>query len=392
MDHIYSTSIVIDGAEYVTTDKTVVVDNDGDPSTPDVALNGNVNEGSEVQVLLDDDEIVMLVIDKDSNTNNGGSGSHDEYAPTVALAADNKLNIEYYHGDNEPTSDEVKEMILAQIDGAETVAYRGGQYVVTYDDGTQDKLTPVATPLYRITYNDKDYFLADTKTLDVNTDATVLSVATAENGAVTYTKENTPSDEYTVAKKDAVLVDGYLVDVASSGATVTYATSNGNTITSSDKYVAAGDVVTVTAPAKKTVTVKDSDSKVILTTSGTDKFTMPESNVTMEATDTPIDVTITLAGLSDGKLTIGSDEFEATLSADKAKGGDTVTVTVKPTKTVSASEVSIKLTTSDGATITPADTTGIKFVAGNGTSTSYEFSVELDNTNENVTLTLAQKD
>ena len=394
VDHIYSTSIVIDGAEYVTTDKTVVVDNDGDPSTPDVALNGNVNEGSEVQVLLDDDEIVMLVIDKDSNTNNGGSGSHDEYAPTVALAADNKLNIEYYHGDNEPTSDEVKEMILAQIDGAETVAYRGGQYVVTYDDGTQDKLTPVATPLYRITYNDKDYFLADTKTLDVNTGATVLSVATAENGAVTYTKENTPSDKYTVNKdnKDVVLVDGYKVTDSTSGGikSISYETAKGAAITPADdsgKYIAAGDVVVVEAAENKTITATatDKNNTVLLTTSDKGEFTMPESEVVLTAKTT---VTVTLKGVTEGVFTAtnGSDKFSVIIDKTSAQAGDTVKVTVENLTDMSAT-VTVKLTATNGSTISPNSTTGIEYAAGTLAGQVRVFNVTLaDNATETLTV------
>ena len=391
VDHIYSTSIVIDGAEYVTTDKTVVVDNDGNPSTPDVALNGNVNEGSEVQVLLDDDEIVMLVIDKDSNTNNGGSGSHDEYAPTVALDyKNNKVTISYYHKDAEPTTDEIKEMILAQVDGAESVSYRGGQFVITYDDGTQDKLDYDFVSLYRITYNSKDNFLAKDETLTVNTGATVLSVATADDGAVTYTKETTSGDKYTVTAADVVLVDGYKVtDNTSSGAkSISYETANGDKITPADdsgKYIAAGDVVVVEAAENKTVTAtaKDKNNTVLMTTADKGEFTMPESEVELTAKTT---VTVELAGLSDGVYTAGSDKFSVTIDKTSAQAGDTVKVTVKNLTDMSAT-VTVKLTATNSSTISPDGSTGIEYAAGTLAGQVRVFNVTLaDNATETLTV------
>ena len=64
VSRIYTNSVVTTAGEYLIDGNTVVIDNDGNPGTPDVALKGALAKGDEVQFLLDDDTIVMIVITK----------------------------------------------------------------------------------------------------------------------------------------------------------------------------------------------------------------------------------------------------------------------------------------------------------------------------------------
>ena len=57
------TTVVVKGEEYKLTDETVVIDNVGNPGTPDAIFNGAVDEGDTVELIYNDsNEILMLVI------------------------------------------------------------------------------------------------------------------------------------------------------------------------------------------------------------------------------------------------------------------------------------------------------------------------------------------
>ena len=57
------TTIVVGDEEYKLTDATVVIDNVGNPGTPDAILNGAVSKGDTVMGIINDDkEVLMLVI------------------------------------------------------------------------------------------------------------------------------------------------------------------------------------------------------------------------------------------------------------------------------------------------------------------------------------------
>ena len=64
VSRVYTNSVVTSAGEYLIDANTVVVDNDGNPSKPSVALKGALAKNDEVEFLLDDDTIVMIVITK----------------------------------------------------------------------------------------------------------------------------------------------------------------------------------------------------------------------------------------------------------------------------------------------------------------------------------------
>ena len=101
------TTIVVGGTEYKLTDETVVIDNVGNPSTPDAVLNGAVSKGDTVMGIKNSDgEVLMLVINyygddtmKDASASdieaalaeNGTVYVSGEMTGTINVAADQTL-------------------------------------------------------------------------------------------------------------------------------------------------------------------------------------------------------------------------------------------------------------------------------------------------------------
>jgi len=83
VDSTSRNTIVIGKAEYVISDKTVVIDNIDNPGTPEAALGGAIVDGQKVMMIVDDDDALMVVITEDADEKGTTPEDHKCSAETL---------------------------------------------------------------------------------------------------------------------------------------------------------------------------------------------------------------------------------------------------------------------------------------------------------------------
>ena len=244
----------------------------------------------------------------------------------------------------------------------ERVSIRSGTdpyaYEVTIEetDGYSSIYDVLIEDVRRITYNNRDYFLAEDESIDVNSPV-VLSVSTT-GGVTSYAdasaRVSSPSTGkyiYTLdapvavgSRTDIVIVDGWKID-----STVFISNPATEVVTvSGAKYAAAGVTLKLGSGAGYTLTIAADDGTVIKTidavTAGDYDYTMPAQNIDVTYAVTP--VTVTLNGVIGSIAATTNGEYSIYVPATAESGKDvTIEITVEKAPSVSTT---IKL--NDGST------------------------------------------
>ena len=134
VSRVYTNSVVTTGtteSEYLINGNTVVIDNDGNPGTPDVALKGALAKGDDVQFLLDDDTIVMIVVTKHEGTEEDNT---PEATDGVSMINKDYQNPVFYTEDGHTISDDTMVAVLVEaLQNDKNVSDIGVEgYVVSY--------------------------------------------------------------------------------------------------------------------------------------------------------------------------------------------------------------------------------------------------------------------
>ena len=285
------------------------------------------------------------------------------YEPNLYDVTGNVITIRKYVFDDLSSRD-VSKLIGDEMEGMdiERVSIRSGTdpyaYEVTIEetDGYSSIYDVLIEDVRRITYNDRDYFLAEDESIDVNSPV-VLSVSTT-GGVTSYAdasaRVSSPSTGkyiYTLdapvavgSRTDIVIVDGWKIDstVAISNPATEVVTVSG------DKYAAAGVTLKLGSGAGYTLTIAADDGTVIKTidavTAGNYDYTMPAQNIDVTYAVTP--VTVTLNGVIGSIAATTNGEYSIYVPATAESGKDvTIEITVEKAPSVSTT---IKL--NDGST------------------------------------------
>ena len=284
------------------------------------------------------------------------------YEPNLYDVTGNVITIRKYVFDDLSSRD-VSKLIGDEMEGMdiERVSIRSGTapyaYEVTIEetDGYSSIYDVLIEDVRRITYNNRDYFLAEDESIDVNSPV-VLSVSTT-GGVTSYAdasaRVSSPSTGkyiYTLdapvavgSRTDIVIVDGWKID-----STVFISNPTTEVVTvSGDKYAAAGVTLKLGSGAGYTLTIAADDGTVIKTidavTAGNYDYTMPAQNIDVTYAVTP--VTVTLKG-EVGTIAAANGEYSIYVPATAESGKDvTIEITVEKAPSVNTT---IKL--NDGST------------------------------------------
>ena len=315
------------------------------------------------------------VWDKDEDTTPGHvSGVYD---PNLYDVTGNVITIRKYVFDDLSSRD-VSKLIGDEMEGMdiERVSIRSGSapyaYEVTIEetDGYSSIYDVLIEDVRRITYNNRDYFLAQGESIDVNSPV-VLSVSTI-GGVTTYadasarvSSPNAGEYIYTLnapvavgSRTDIVIVDGWKVD--GNMHAVVNETSDMVQV-GGDYYYAAGETVELTCNVGRTVTVTygtESKSFTPTTAGQTFNFTMPAADIVVGVDDTPVTVNVLLPNNNDQALTTFGTYH---VSTDRLSGetGDQITVTVTQTATGSANgNLTLSVTGTGNSIVGPDGSTG----------------------------------
>ena len=287
------------------------------------------------------------------------------YEPNLYDVTGNVITIRKYVFDDLSSRD-VSKLIGDEMEGMdiERVSIRSGTapyaYEVTIEetDGYSSIYDVLIEDVRRITYNDRDYFLAEDESIDVNSPV-VLSVSTT-GGVTSYAdasaRVSSPSTGkyiYTLdapvavgSRTDIVIVDGWKL-----GGNIDIAKNKGNAVevTTGNWYLPAGEHFTIgSTSAGKTITVTYDGEVETFHTDATTKtfdFEMPAADIKMEIESTP--VTVTLKGVVG---TVGTDNGEYSIYVPAtAESGKRVRVEITVEE---APQVATTLTLTYGSTPT----------------------------------------
>ncbi|HJB71676.1 MAG TPA: hypothetical protein H9941_12785 [Candidatus Flavonifractor avistercoris] len=273
------------------------------------------------------------------------------YEPNLYDVTGNVITIRKYVFDDLSSRD-VSKLIGDEMEGMdiERVSIRSGTapyaYEVTIEetDGYSSIYDVLIEDVRRITYNNRDYFLAEDESIDVNSPV-VLSVSTT-GGVTSYAdasaRVSSPSTGkyiYTLdapvavgSRTDIVIVDGWKID-----STVFISNPATEVVTvSGAKYAAAGVTLKLGSGAGYTLTIAADDGTVIKTidavTAGDYDYTMPAQNIDVTYAVTP--VTVTLKG-EVGTIAAANGEYSIYVPATAESGKDvTIEITVEKAPSV----------------------------------------------------------